>query len=89
MAVAERLGLRDEVQPRGVPAGGLAVGGLVARGDDDAHLLGAGVDRLLEEDLQRLLLDAVAVDEGLQRQPPLVPAGGGDDGFPHVHCHLP
>ena len=71
VAVAERLVLHDEVEPRGVRPGGGAVGRLVAGGDDEADLLGPGADRLVEDDLQRLLLDPVAVHEGLQREPAL------------------
>ena len=44
------------------------VGRLVAGRDDEADLLRPGVDRLVEDDLQRLLLDAVAIDEGLHGQ---------------------
>jgi hypothetical protein len=47
----------------GVGVGRLGVGGLVARRDHQADLVYAGVEDLLDEDLQGLLLDAVAVHQ--------------------------
>ena len=83
--VAPRLRLGDHVQPRGVPAGGSPVRDFIPRGGDEAHLLGPGRGRFFEDDFEGPFLDHVAVHEGLQRQPPLGAAGGGDDGFRQVH----
>ena len=58
---------------------------LVAGGGDDADLLRPGPGRLFEDDLQRLLLDPVAVHQGLEREAALGRAGGGDHGLANGH----
>ncbi len=89
VAVAERPLLFEEDEAAGVLAGGVGGGGLVAGADDEGDLIGAGLDDLLEDDLERLLLGPVAVDQRLERQRPLVPGCCGDDGSMDVHGHLP
>ena len=86
VAIAERLGLRDERQAAGVLAGGVGVGGLVARADHDADFLDAGAQHFFDDDGEDGFFHAVAVDQGLQRQGALVAAGGGDDGFADLHA---
>jgi hypothetical protein len=66
------------------PRGG-TISRFVPRGDDHADLVAPGRHGLVDDDFQPLLFLPVAVDEGLQRQPPLAPAGGGDDGSADVH----
>jgi hypothetical protein len=67
VAVAQGPLLDDELQAGGVLPGGAGVRGLVPRRDDDGHLLHPGVQRLLYQDGQHRLLDAVAVDQRLHR----------------------
>ncbi len=85
VAVAQRLLLLDELQSLSVRPGGGPVGLAVARIDDDADFLRAGIERLLDDDGQRGLGFAVAVHELLQWQRPLARPGGSDDGFSNLH----
>ena len=89
MAIAAGLFLFEEDEPAGVLAGGLGIGALIARADDQGDLVGAGLDDLLKDDPESLLLGSVAVDQRLQRQSPLVPRSCRDDGSVDVHGHLP
>src|SRR5262245_58298308 len=79
VAVTQCLRLLDKPQPRGVVAGGRGVGRRLAGADDDTDLLDAGLERLLDDDLQDRLLGAVAVDDALERQCALLTAGGRDN----------
>ena len=74
-----------KVSRAGVRAGGGAIRGLVAGADDDADLLDPGAQDFLDDDRERGLGDAVAIDERLQRERALVFAGGGDEGLADVH----
>ncbi len=85
VAVAEGLGLLDEVQASGVRARGLAVEAVVAGGNDDGDFLDAAGEDFLEDDGEGGFGTAIAVHERLEGKPPLVVAGGGDDGFAEVH----
>ncbi|WP_227254747.1 hypothetical protein [Frigoriglobus tundricola] len=89
MPVPERLGLGDEREPRFVRAGRRPVRRLVAGRGHQADLLGAGVRRLVKDEFERLLLDPVPIDQGLNGQRPLTPARGGDDRFAELHERTP
>ena len=86
MPVAQRFGLLDELKPLCVAARGGAVSGLIAGMNDDADVIHAGEQHLLDENPQRGLGNAIVIDQRLERERPLVFAGGGDDGFLDVHA---
>ncbi len=88
VGVAARFGLFDEADARGVLAGGGGVGCLIAGADDDADLFHAGPGGFLEQDGENAALDAVAVDEHLQGQPPLGGGSGGEDALFDPHHSL-
>ncbi len=81
VAVAERLGLWDEVQTGRVAARGVGVTGLVAGPDDDADFLNVGGEGLFDQDAEDGLFLAVAIDQGLEWQRALALTRGGDDSF--------
>jgi hypothetical protein len=85
VAVAAGLVLGGEADPQTRPCGGGGVALVVGGVGDDRHILDPGALCLGQDDRQRGLLGAVAVDDGLQRQRALIRAGGGDDGFLDVH----
>ena len=85
MAVAQRFGLRDKTQPSGMIAGHARVGDFVARRDDERDLFDARAKGFLDDDAEHGLLDAVAIDEGLQRQAALAGSGGRDDRLADFH----
>jgi hypothetical protein len=51
----------------------------------DADFLDPGFAHFLDQDGERGLGGAIAVDERLQGKRALSPAGGGDDGFADIH----
>ena len=85
MAVAERCGLLDELDAPGVRPGGGGKRGLIPGADDDADLVDAGLEDFLDDDLQRGLGRAVAINQALQGEGALGFPGGGDDGFFDFH----
>src|SRR5262249_19225936 len=89
VAVAQRLRLLDEDESTDVGPRCLSVGGLIAGTDDEGDLVVSRFDGLLKDDGQRLFLAAIAVDERLQGQRPLVPRCGGDDCFAKFHDRSP
>jgi hypothetical protein len=89
VAVAARLRLRDELEPRGGVAGGGAEGGLVTGPHDDAHLVRTSGHGLFDDDLEGGLRDAVAIDEALQGKALLVASGGRNDGAFDFHDGAP
>lgn len=88
MGVAARLGLFDEADTRGVLAGGGSVGCLIAGANHDRDLFHAGPGGFFEQDSEDAALDAIAVDEHLQGQPPLGRGGGGEDTLFDPHHSL-
>ena len=85
VCVAGRPDLLHEGQPPGVLADRVRIGRLIAGADHDADFLDAGAQCFLDDDAQHGLLDAVPVDQRLQRQRSLIAAGGGDDGLGDFH----
>jgi hypothetical protein len=83
--VPERLGLLDKGQPARVRGRGGAVCPGVPGADDHADLLDAGAKNLLDNDRQRSLCDAIAIDEGLEGERALVLSSGGDEGLANFH----
>ena len=81
VAVAGGAGLLDEVEAGAVAAGGAGIGVLVAGRDDHGDVPDAGAQDLIDDDAEHGLFDAIAVDQGLQREIALRRGGGGDDGF--------
>ena len=81
VAVAARLGLRNEADRRRVRPGSLRIAGLIARPDDHGDLFGTGRERLFDQNREHRFFVAVAVDESLKRQRALTPRGGGNDSF--------
>ena len=80
VAVAARLALFDALQAAGMGARGLAVGGFVAGADDHGQRFDPRGQRLLDDDLERRFLHAIAVHQRMQRERALVGSGRGDDG---------
>jgi len=68
-----------------VRSGGGGKRRLIARGNNQADFLDAGVQDFLQQDGEGGFGLAVAVHERLERQAALVPAGGGDDSFADFH----
>ena len=85
VAVAARRILGDEVEPAGQIARSQAIGGFIARPDDEADLLDAGPQDFLGENAEGGFFEAVAVHERLERERGLRAAGGGDDGSFDFH----
>ena len=85
MAVAQGLGLRDEAQAAGMIAGHARVGHFVAGRDDDGDLFDAGAQGLFDDDAKHGFFDAIAIDQGLQRQAPLAGSGGRDHRLTDFH----
>src|SRR5580658_7823047 len=81
VAVAAGLGLRYESDHRPVRSGSLRITGFIAGPHYDRDLIGAGRERLLDQNREHRLLGAVAVDQRLKRQRALKPGGGGNDGL--------
>src|SRR5271168_3743654 len=77
VSIAERFGLLNELQPSAMRAGGGTVSPGVSGMNHHADILGAGVERLLDDDGERGLGSAVAIHKGLQRQRALIGTGGG------------
>lgn len=89
IAVAKRLWLRNQLEPGGRRAGSCAESRLIAGPHDDAHFVGPGGHGLFDDDFEGCFGRAVAVDEPLQGQALLLPAGGGDEGAFDVHGDSP
>ena len=85
MAVAERLGLLDELDLRQVRANGGAEGIGLAGGDNEGRVTDSRVEDFIEQKLDRRLALARGTDDGLEGQVPLVRPCGGDDGFVDFH----
>src|SRR6516165_4601775 len=81
MAIAARLVLFDEMNPVRIFASRLSIRLMISPTDDNSDFLGAGSNHFFENDLQGGFFGAVAIDQGLQRERPLIGAGGGDDCF--------
>ena len=58
---------------------------LVARLDHHPNLLHPGRQGFLDDDAQGRLGGPIAIDQGLQGQRTLIPAGGRDEGFSNLH----
>ncbi len=85
VAIAERLRLLSETDGSGAGASGLGVGGFVSGRDDHANFVDLRGERLFHDDAQDGFFDAIAIDEGLQREGALVFASGGDDSLSNSH----
>ncbi len=85
MTVTERLLLFDELQSFAASACRSRVSFLVTGRDDDANLLDARGQNLLDDDAQRRLGGAIPVHQGLQRERPLTLASRCDDGLFDFH----
>ena len=88
VAVAQRFFLLHELQLLSVRAGGRAVGGGVARMNHDTDFPDAGIEGLLDDDVEGGFDFAVAIHQGLQRQSPLARTRGSDDGLMNFHRFL-
>lgn len=87
VAVAERGGLLDERYALAVGREHGLVGGTVGGADDDADLLDAGVEHLVNLDDDDGLPVAAMVGEVLEGQTAFVGAGGGDEGVFNGGAH--
>ena len=85
VAVTERSGLLHELQPLRLRSSRRPIGLLVTGTDHDANLFHPGLENLLDDDGNGGFLDAIAIDERLQRNGALIFSGGGDDGFLDLH----
>ena len=81
VTVAEWLGLLEKFETLHMRARRCGERVAVARGNDHADFLDAGLQDFLDEDRERGLGLPVAGHECLQRERALVFSGGGDDGF--------
>src|SRR5579864_7061402 len=81
VAVSERLRLRNKTDLRAISSQSFSITVLVAGPNDDTdgvHVRGEG---FLDEDGEDRFLFPVGVDDSLQRQHPLIGAGGSDESF--------
>src|SRR5260370_32654462 len=85
VAVAQRRALLDELKPGRVAAGRRRVGRLVTRPDDHADLFDARQQNLFDERRQGRLLNAIAINQSLERQRALAFSSGGNDCFSYFH----
>ena len=85
MTVAARRGLFDEGEMDRVLTSGGGVGGGIAGGNHQGDFVNPGGQHFFDDDFQGRFLGAVVIDQRLQRQRPLSPAGRGDDRFANVH----
>src|SRR6266704_5799659 len=85
MAVTKRSPLLDKSEAAALPARRSGIGGLISWTDHDANLLDSRREDFLNDDPQRGLGRAVAVNQRLERKRPLVFACGRDDGFLDFH----
>src|SRR5437899_7457525 len=86
VAVAQRRALLDELKPGRMAAGRRRVGRLVTRPDDHADLFDARHENLFDERRQGRLLNAIAINQSLERQRALAFSSGGDDCFSNFHA---
>ncbi len=86
VAVAQRRDLLDELKPGRKAPGRRRVGRLVTRPDDDADLLDARQENLFDERRQGRLLNAIAINQSLERQRALAFSSGGNDCFSNFHA---
>lgn len=85
VAVAPGISLLDEPQPLRMTAGRRGIHALVARLDHHPNLFHPGRQGFLDDDAQGRLGGPIAIDQGLQGQRTLIPAGGRDEGFSNLH----
>src|ERR1022692_4471381 len=85
VAVAQRFGLGDEAEAAGMIAGYPRVRCLVAWRNDNSDFVDTGAQGFFDYDAEDRLFDAIAVDEGLQRQAPLAGSGGCDHRLTDFH----
>ena len=86
VSVAQRRSLLDELNPGRVGAGSRRVGRLVTRPDDHADLFDARQENLFDERRQGRLLNAIAINQSLERQRALAFSSGGNDCFSNFHA---
>jgi len=85
VAVAQRFRLRNQAQAPGVIARHTRVRRFVSGRNDDANFFDARAQGLFDNDAQHRLFNAIAIDEGLERQAPLVRPGSRDHRFADLH----
>src|SRR6266581_71591 len=85
MAVTKRSTLLDKSEAAPLPARRSGIGGLISWTDHDANLFDSRREDFLNDNPQRGLGRAVAVNQRLERKRPLVLACGRDDGFLDFH----
>ena len=79
MTVAERLLLLDERQFALEISNRVSICVLVARTDHQANIFNAGAEGFLDDNSQRGLLRAIAIDQRLQRERVLISSSRGND----------
>lgn len=85
MGIAGRFGLFDEAESCGMFPGGAAVGRFIAGRYDQGDFLDSRAQGFFKQDGEDRLLDAVAVDQRLERKRALAGTGGSDEGSTNTH----